>query len=540
MTLLKDTIAQTAGFNALHATKKLKELAKHPIDLTKEGSLTPQRLGKFVAESAGYKLLYGTERITEEVMEALIGLAHEAKALQKLERMQAGEVLNFIEGYPCENRQVLHTATRDFFDIPNSSKKAQEATQIARKETEKLKTFLAKLEKEKKFTDLVVVGIGGSDLGPRANYLALQHLQRSNIHIHFIGNIDPDAAAGALEKPNLKNTLVLIISKTGTTLETAANEELVRHFYQKAGLKPEEHFIAITGEGSPLDDKKKYLEVFHTWDWVGGRFSTTSMIGGFLIAFAFGFDVYWEFLRGANAMDKAALKQDLNQNIPLLGALLGIWNRNFLNLETLAVIPYSEALRRYPAHIQQVDMESNGKHIDQQGRPTDFQTGPIIFGEPGTSAQHSFYQLIHQGTTPVPLELIGFQQSQYQQDFPYQGTTSQEKLLANLFAQSIALATGQKSDNPNKDFPGNRPNHILLSKQLTPYTLGSLLAYYEHKIAFQGFIWHINSFDQEGVQLGKVLATKIINRFAVRNKQGNGSVHPYPLGDAFINQLDTL
>jgi len=540
MTLLKDTEVRMSTFNTLTATHKLKELAKHPFDLTKDGHLTPQRLAKFVAESAGYKFLYGTERINEDTMQALIDLAHEAKALEKMEKTQAGEVMNFIQGFPSENRPALHTATRDFFDNPNQAKKAKEAAEIARKETDRLKAFLAKIDKEKRFTDLIVIGIGGSDLGPRANYMALKYLQKPGTNIHFIGNVDPDTAAAALKKSNLKNCLVVTISKTGTTLETAINEELVRDQFKKAGLKPEEQFISITGEGSPLDDKKKYLEVFHTWDWVGGRYSTTSMIGGFLIAFACGFDKYWEFLRGANAMDKAALKKDLNQNIPLLGALLGIWNRNFLNMETLAIIPYSQALRRYPAHIQQVDMESNGKHIDQQGHPVDFQTGPIIFGEPGTSAQHSFYQLIHQGTTPVPLELIGFQQSQYHQDLNLQGTTSQEKLLSNLFAQAIALAVGQKNENPNKEFAGNRPSHMLLAKQLTPFTLGALLAYFEHKIAFQGFIWHINSFDQEGVQLGKVLATKIIDRFAARHDHGKGSAQPYPLGDAFIKHLDTL
>lgn len=540
MTLLNDPKVKVTTFNNLKATQKLKELAKHPFDLTKPGNLNAQRLGKFTAASAGYKMLYGTERITEETMQALMDLAHETKALEKMEKTQAGEVMNFIEGYPSEQRQTLHTAVRDFFDNPNPSKKAQEATQIARKEVEKLKAFLQKIDQEKKFTDLLVIGIGGSDLGPRANYMALKHLQRPGVNINFIGNIDPDTAAAALKKTDLKKTLVVTISKTGTTLETAVNEELVRDHFKKAGLKPEEQFIAITGEGSPLDDKKKYLETFHTWDWVGGRFSTASLIGGFLIAFAFGFDVYWEYLRGANAMDKAALNKDLDQNLPLLGALLGIWNRNFLNMETLAIIPYSQGLRRYPAHIQQVDMESNGKHIDQYGKVVDFQTGPIVFGEPGTSAQHSFYQLIHQGTIPIPLELIGFLETQYNQDFDFQGTTSQEKLLANMFAQAIALATGQKTDNPNKDFAGNRPSHILLAKELTPFTLGALLAYYEHKIVFQGFVWHINSFDQEGVQLGKVLATKIIERFAVRKDPSKGSSAPYELGDAFLKQLDTL
>lgn len=232
-------------------------------------------------------------------------------------------------------------------------------------------------------------------------------------------------------------------------------------------------------------------------------------------------------------MDKAALHKDISKNLPLLGALLGIWNRNFLNYPVLAVVPYSQALWRYAAHIQQVDMESNGKRIDQRGNPVDFATGPIVIGEPGTAAQHSFYQLLHQGTDTVPLELFGFKESQYDYDLNVKGTTSQQKLLANLFAQSIALATGKQSSNPNTVFPGNRPSHLILGKKLTPFSLGALLAYFEHKFAFQGFIWGINSFDQEGVQLGKELANKIIERF-----QGTGA--PYPLGDTYLGFLDRL
>lgn len=263
------------------------------------------------------------------------------------------------------------------------------------------------------------------------------------------------------------------------------------------------------------------------------------MVGGVLLSFAYGFDIFWEMLKGANAMDKNALNHDMDKNLPLLAALLGIWNRNFLHYPLLAVIPYSSALARYPSHIQQADMESNGKHIDKLGHYVDFNTGPYIFGEPGTNAQHSFYQLIHQGTDICPLELIGFKLPQRKFDKTIDGTTSQEKLLSNLFAQSIALATGQKNENPNKDFQGNRPNFILLGKQLTPFALGALLAFYEHKVAFQGFIWNINSFDQEGVQLGKVLAVKIIERFAAHNNDKFNS-DTYPLGDAYIKQLDDL
>ncbi len=540
MTSLKDMPQLASEFMRYKATLRLKHLAENPYDLTREGNLNPKRLATFTSEACGYKFLYGTERIDEEVMRGLIDLAVESQALQKMERMQAGEVMNFIQGYPSENRPVLHTAARDFFDSPNQGKGAVEAQALCRKEVEKLKKFIEKIDKEGRFTDLIAIGIGGSDLGPKAHYLALKHLQKKGRNVYFISNIDPDDTAMVLRQVDLKKALVLVISKSGTTLETMVNEEFLRRHFQTAGLKAEEHFVSVSGEGSPLDNPKRYLECFHIWDWVGGRFSTTSMCGGVTLSFACGFEVYWDLLRGANAMDKAALKSDIGQNLPLLGALLGIWNRDFLHMATLAVIPYSQALSRYSAHLQQVDMESNGKRIDQQGHPVDFDTGPIVFGEPGTSAQHSFYQLLHQGTTPSPLEFIGFKQNVCNQDIEIQGTTSQEKLLANLFAQAIALATGKGSDNPNKVFPGNRPSHILLAKQLSPFTLGALLSYYENKVAFQGFIWGINSFDQEGVQLGKELATRIISRIADQKGQGRGESKPYPLGDAFLKYLETL
>lgn len=531
--------SKNLAFDHFPATAKLKELSKHPCDLTNPKVLTPQRVQKFTAESCGIKMLYGTERVTEEVMNTLLELSREAHAIAQMEKMQAGEVINKIEGFPSENRMVLHTAVRDFFDHPNSAKAASAAAQEAKQEIDKLQRFMAKIDKEKRFTDLIMIGIGGSDLGPRAHYIALKHLQKEGRHVHFISNVDPDDAAAVLKGLDLSKTLVVCVSKSGTTLETLTNEEIARSHFLKASLKPQEHFIAVTGKGSPMDDPKKYLESFYIWDWIGGRYSTTTMVGGVMLSFALGFDTFWEFLRGANAMDKAALHPDIEHNLPLLGALLGIWNRNFLSYPTVALIPYSQALLRFPAHIQQLDMESNGKHIDKHGNPVDFQTGPIIWGEPGTNAQHSFFQLIHQGTAVIPLEFVGFKESQYNDDLLYKGTYSQEKLLANLFAQAIALAAGQKDPgNPNKDFPGNRPSHILLARKLTPEILGSLLAYFEHKVAFEGFIWGINSFDQEGVQLGKVLANKIIAQFAAN--RGAEKPSDFPLGETLLKQLETL
>ena len=532
MTSLKE-FATMLGFSQYTSTKKLVKLAEHPFDLTQNGHLSQDRISQFFSEACGYKLLYGTERIDQETMQALFDLAREAGALNKMEKMQAGEIMNFIQGYPSENRAVLHTATRDFFGNGSKAKSAVEAAQLAKQEVDRLKAFIAQNDRDNKFKTLYVIGIGGSDLGPQAHFLALEHLQKSNRKVHFISNVDPDNVALILRKASLEESLVLVNSKSGTTLETATNEAFVREKFKKAGLKPEKHFISISCKGSPLDNPKEYLHCFYVWDWVGGRFSTTSLVGGFLLSFAFGFDVYWDFLKGANAMDKAALNPEVGKNLPLLSALLGIWNRNFLKHPMLAIIPYSQALKRYSAHLQQLDMESNGKRIDQKGATVDFETGPIIFGEPGTSAQHSFFQLIHQGTTVIPVEFIGFRYNQCGEDIVWEGTSSQDKLDANLLAQALALASGKMNENPNKVFPGNRPSHILLSKQLTPYSLGALLAYYEHKIAFQGFIWGINSFDQEGVQLGKQLAMQILDKI-------KGQQLAKDAGDALLNILRSL
>ncbi len=539
MPSLKERSLQTHAFTALKSFRRLQELALHAIDLNAPGILTPERLHRFIASSAGWKMLYGTERVTDEVMEALYQLATEAIVWEKMDRMQAGDVVNFIEGYPSEERPALHTAARDFFENPQTAPKAKEAAQLLRQEVEKIKQFSEKIEREGRFKEMIFIAIGGSDLGPRAHYIALEGYRKPDFKIHFIANVDPDDVALALEGVSLDNCLVAVVSKSGTTLETATNEALVRAHFQRAGLKPEEHFISITGKGSPMDDRSRYLESFYIWDWVGGRFSTTAAVGGLLIACSCGFSNYWEFLRGAHAMDMAARERDLSANLPLLGALLAIWNRNFLNYPTTAMIPYSQGLLRYSAHIQQVEMESNGKRIDKRGNAVTFQTVPVIWGEPGTNAQHSFFQMIHQGTATIPVEFIGFKESQYNQDLLVEGTTSQEKLISNLLAQMLALAIGQKKDNPNVVFPGNRPSHLLLTRKLTPFSLGALLAYYEHKVVFQGFIWDINSFDQEGVQLGKVLAKELIHIFAERRK-GETIIEPYPLGDALLSELDQV
>lgn len=525
------------SFRHLKSVIRLNELAEDLVDFSQEGVLTPKRIDGMIAEACGLKLFYAAERVSDNTLGALFDLAEETQAVEKMEKMQSGEVVNFIEGYESENRPALHTAMRDFFENSNSSSVAKDATQLAYRELEKLKVFLNGIEAKEQFTDLVQIGIGGSELGPKAIYVALEAFGKPGRTVHFLSNVDPDDGAKIFQRVNLEKTLVVVVSKSGTTLETLTNEEFAKGFFKKAGLNPKNHFIAVTGKGSPMDDPQHYLESFYIWDYIGGRYSVTSMVGGVTLAFALGMDRFLEFLRGASAMDKVALRKSPKSNLPLLSALFGIWNRNFLGLPTVAIIPYSQALCRFPAHLQQLDMESNGKQIDKRGHPVDFDTGPIIWGEPGTNGQHSFYQSIHQGTTIVPLEFIGFQKSQYQEDVVYNGTSCQEKLLANLFAQSLALACGQKSDNPNKRFHGNRPNRILLGERLDPYTMGAILAYYEHKVDFQGFIWNINSFDQEGVQLGKKLALKIVEQFALKRQGKPIDPKGFPLGSAYLKHL---
>ncbi|HSX04001.1 MAG TPA: glucose-6-phosphate isomerase [Rhabdochlamydiaceae bacterium] len=525
-----------SSFSQLKSFKKLSDLSKAAPDFSKEGILTPERIHSMVAEGLGLKLFYGTERVDTSILAALFELATETSAVEKMVSMQSGEVVNFIEGYESENRPALHTAMRDFFDGKEAAIPAKEAAAAAKVEFEKLKKFLTNIGD--RFTDLVQIGIGGSDLGPRAIYLALQAFQKKGRKVHFISNVDPDDAAAVLHSLDLSKTVFVIVSKSGTTLETLTNEEYITAKLKKAGLNPKEHLVAVTGQGSPMDDPAKYLASFYIWDYVGGRYSVTSMVGAVMLCFAFGSQLIEDFLRGCSEMDKLAKNSNPKENLPLLSALLGIWNRNFLKHPTVAIIPYSQAMLRFPAHLQQLDMESNGKHIDKMGRPVDFETGPIIWGEVGTNGQHSFYQLIHQGTTVVPLEFIGFVESQLQDDLVYKGTSCQEKLLSNLFAQSIALAIGQKNANPNKDFRGNRPNRILLAKKLDPRTLGAILAFYEHKVAFQGFIWNINSFDQEGVQLGKVLALKMIEQFTQKREEKSIDEKAFPLGAAYLKKLD--
>jgi glucose-6-phosphate isomerase len=326
----------------------------------------------------------------------------------------------------------------------------------------------------------------------------------------FISNVDPDDAAAVLRNVDVAHSLFIVVSKSGTTLETLTNEAFVKDALVKAGLNPSRHMLAVTSETSPLAKSDDYLAAFFMDDYIGGRYSSTSGVGGVVLSLAFGNKVFADFLEGAAEADITAKNEELLQNPAMLDAMIGVYERNVLGYGATAVLPYSQALSRFPAHLQQADMESNGKSVNRYGEPVDYVTGPIIYGEPGTNGQHSFYQLLHQGTDIVPLQFVGFKNSQMGTDVVIEGSTSQQKLCANVVAQIVAFACGKDDANLNKKFEGGRPSSIIIGEQLNPKSMGALLSHYENKIMFQGFVWNLNSFDQEGVQLGKVLAKKVL------------------------------
>ena len=284
----------------------------------------------------------------------------------------------------------------------------------------------------------------------------------------------------------------------------------VKDALEKAGLDPSKHMLAVTSATSPLANNPAYLDSFYMDDFIGGRYSSSSCVGGAILSLAFGPEIFDRIMAGAAAEDALAKNPDIKKNPALLDALIGVYERNFLGYGITAVLPYSQALIRFPAHLQQLDMESNGKSVNRFGEPVDYVTGPVIFGEPGTNGQHSFYQLLHQGTDIVPIQFLGFKNNQMENDVIIEGSTSQQKLSANVAAQIMAFACGKDDENPNKYFAGGRPSSIIVGDKVTPESLGAILAHFENKVMFQGFAWNINSFDQEGVQLGKLLAKKVL------------------------------
>lgn len=528
-------------FTQYPAYQKLKELAETAPDLTKEGTISAKRVESMALTSCAWKMLYATERVDEKIQKALCELATDAKVQEKMGKLQNMAVMNFVKNVEeSENRRVGHTAIRNPQPGEEFSKEVTEASKIYSAELEKLKKFLPKVERYK---NMIVVGIGGSYLATKAMLAALSAYQTKDRKLYFASNVDPDKIASLLEKVDLRQTLVAIVSKSGGTLEIQAQEEFLWKRYEAKGINPREHFVMVTGKGSPMDEPSKYLQIFYMWDFIGGRYSVSSMVGALPLTFMLGINVWIEFLSGLHEMDEHVRKEkDPMKNMALWGALLGIWNRNFLCHPTFAVIPYSQAMDQYSLHLQQLFMESNGKSVAQEdGSFIDWETCPVIWGTVGTEGQHSYFQAIHQGTDVIPLEFIGFKQSQFGEDEIIEGTSNQEKLLANLFAQALALAKGQKCNNHNKFFEGNRPSHILLADRLEPRTLGNLLAYHEHMVAYQGFIWGVNSFDQEGVQLGKVLAQTILELYKEKRQKGTiTKTKANDAGAAFIAALEAI
>ncbi len=472
--------------------------------------------GYSIPMAEGLTFNYAAKQVNEQILTALSELSEEAELLEKFAALYNGEAVN-----TGEKRKVLHHLLRGQLGSDVEADGVNKRDFYVN-EQKKIADFADKVhsgkivnENGETFTSVCQIGIGGSDLGPRAMYLALENWAKKNntfkMEAHFISNVDPDDGAAVLSSINIARTIFILVSKSGTTLETLTNESFVKACIKEAGLDPAKRMIAVTSETSPLAHNADYLAAFYMDDYIGGRYSSTSGVGGAALSLAFGANVFADFLEGAAAADKTALNADIRKNPALLDALIGIYERNVQGYPATAILPYSQALSRFPAHLQQLDMESNGKSVNRSGGKIAYATGPVIFGEPGTNGQHSFYQLLHQGTDIIPLQFIAFLENQTGKDIIIEDSSSQTKLCANVAAQIVAFACGKADSDPNKSFAGNRPSSLIYGKQLTPKTLGALLAHYENKVMFQGFVWNINSFDQEGVQLGKKLAKSVLS-----------------------------
>ena len=504
------------NMDALESYKELANVEQVNLAEVMSGENGAARVQKYsTAMAGGLTFNYAAKAVDDKVLEALAKLAEEAQLTEKYEALYNGEMIN-----TGEKRLVLHQLTRgQLGDVVVADGVDKRAFYV--EQQRKVAEFANKVHAGEivnaageKFTTVVQIGIGGSDLGPRAMYLALENWAKKNntfkMEAKFISNVDPDDAAAVLASVDVAHSVFVLVSKSGTTLETLTNESFVKDALVKAGLNPSKHMVAVTSETSPLAKSDDYLAAFFMDDYIGGRYSSTSAVGGAVLSLAFGPEVFEQFLAGAAAEDALAKNTNLLENPAMLDALIGVYERNVLGYGCTAVLPYSQALSRFPAHLQQADMESNGKSVNRFGEPVNYVTGPVIFGEPGTNGQHSFYQLLHQGTDIIPLQFIGFKNNQCGSDVVIQGSTSQQKLCANVVAQIVAFACGKEDDNRNKYFAGGRPSSIIVGDQLTPEALGALLSHFENKIMFQGFVWNLNSFDQEGVQLGKVLAKRVL------------------------------
>ena len=485
------------------------------------------RFDKFSLRFESTLVDFSKNRITEETMKLLRQLAADTQVKEATEAMFSGEKIN-----RTEDRAVLHIALRNRANTPIEVD-GQDVMPEVNEVLERMKTFSEQIisgdwkgYSGKAISDIVNIGIGGSDLGPVMVTEALKPYQKEHIHVHYISNVDGTHITETLKHLNPETTLFIIASKTFTTQETMTNATSARDWFLETAQDKDavkKHFVALSTNQEAVEEFGiDANNMFGFWDWVGGRYSLWSAIG-LSIACAIGFDNFEELLAGGHAMDQHFRTAPAEENIPVTLALIGVWYNNFFGAQTEAILPYDQYMHRFPAYFQQGNMESNGKYIDRNGQPVDYQTGPIIWGEPGTNGQHAFYQLIHQGTKLIPCDFLAPAQSQNPIGDHH------PKLLANFFAQTEALMMGKTEDEAAqelreqgmsdaevaelaiyKSFEGNKPTNSILFQKLDPYTLGSLIAMYEHKIFAQGIIWNIYSFDQWGVELGKQLAKKIL------------------------------
>jgi glucose-6-phosphate isomerase len=486
----------------------------------------PERFNKFSLQAENLLLDYSKNRITEETRTLLLKLAEQCKVKEGIENMFSGKKIN-----TTEKRAVLHTALRNRSDKPvlvdgvNVMDSINRVLAQMKGFSEKVRNGNWKGYTSKSITDIVNIGIGGSDLGPVMVCEALKPYAQEGLNIHFVSNVDGTHIAETLKKVNAETTLFIIASKTFTTQETIANAESAKEWFLKTAKDQKAvaaHFVALS---TNADAVSKFgidtSNMFEFWDWVGGRYSLTSAIG-LSISLYIGFDKFEELLQGAHGMDEHFRNAPFEQNMPIILAMLGVWYNNFFGAESQAILPYDQYMHRFAAYFQQADMESNGKRVTKDGKVVNYQTGPIIWGEPGTNGQHAFYQLIHQGTKLIPCDFLAPVNSQNPIGDHH------NMLLANYFAQTEALMKGKTEAEakaelekegksaedvtallPHKIFPGNIPTNSIMFNKLTPKTLGALLALYEHKIYVQGLVWNVNSFDQWGVELGKQLAKSI-------------------------------
>ncbi|SFN44205.1 glucose-6-phosphate isomerase [Bizionia echini] len=484
-----------------------------------------KRADTFSIEWDDFFVDFSKNRITNKTLDLLIKLAKETKLQEAIESQFSGEIINETEG-----RAVLHTALR----APKNTTVLVNGVNIipeiyaVKKQIEIFTNRVVKGDltgySGKPFTDVVNIGIGGSDLGPAMVVDALQYYS-NHLTTHFVSNVDGDHVSEIVKKLNPETTLFVIVSKTFTTQETLSNANTIRDWFLKSAPKEAiaKHFVAVSTNVSSVQEFGIHADnIFPMWDWVGGRFSLWSAVG-LSISLSIGFDNFDKLLQGAHKMDAHFKTTPFNENIPVVLALISIWYNNFFNAETEAVIPYTQYLNQFATYLQQGIMESNGKSIDRNGEPVSYQTGTVIWGEPGTNSQHAFFQLIHQGTKLIPADFIGFVNSLHGNQ------AHQDKLISNFIAQTEALMNGKaeaevleeysrqgkkletiQSLVPFKVFEGNNPTNTIFIKQLTPESLGKLIALYEHKIFVQGIIWNIFSYDQFGVELGKQLATNIL------------------------------